>query len=74
MPSKGHGEARTPSDSHGDAVDPSPDGGLAPTALGDDQEVEAGTLDPPTSKKLVRALIARDFWLSKETDKTHGGG
>jgi hypothetical protein len=32
------------------------------------QELEAGTLDMPTSRKLVRALIARDFWLSRRTD------
>ena len=36
------------------------------------KKLEAGTLDPPTSKKLVRLLIARDFWLAKETDKAQG--
>jgi transcriptional regulator with XRE-family HTH domain len=30
------------------------------------KKLEAGTLDPPTSKKLVRMLIARDFWLSTQ--------
>lgn len=29
------------------------------------KKLEAGTLDKPTRTKLVRALIARDFWLSK---------
>jgi predicted transcriptional regulator len=38
------------------------------------KKLEAGTLDPPTNKKIVRALIARDFWLAKETDKAQGGG
>jgi transcriptional regulator with XRE-family HTH domain len=38
------------------------------------RKLEAGTLDKPTSTKLVRALIAREFWLGKETDKPHGGG
>jgi predicted transcriptional regulator len=38
------------------------------------RKLEAGTLDPPTTKKVVRALIAREFWLGKENDKTHGGG
>ena len=36
------------------------------------KKLEAGRLDPPTSKKLVRLLIARDFWLAKETDKAQG--
>ena len=38
------------------------------------RKLEAGTLDKPTSTKLLRALIAREFWLGKETDKPHGGG
>ena len=38
------------------------------------RKLEAGTLDPPTMKKVVRVLIAREFWLGKENDKTHGGG
>lgn len=32
------------------------------------QKSEAGTLEMPTSRKLVRALVARDFWLSRRTD------
>jgi hypothetical protein len=36
------------------------------------RKLEAGTLDPPISKKIVRTLIARDFWLAKESDKAQG--
>ena len=38
------------------------------------RKLEAGTLAPPLSKKIVRALISLDFWLAKEADKTKGGG
>lgn len=38
------------------------------------KKLEAGTLDPPLSKKIVRTLIALDFWLAKETDKAQGDG
>ena len=38
------------------------------------KKLEAGTLDPPTSKRVVRTLIARDFWLAKETDKAQSDG
>jgi DNA-binding XRE family transcriptional regulator len=29
------------------------------------KKLEAGTLDPPLSKKIVRTLISLDFWLAK---------
>jgi predicted transcriptional regulator len=38
------------------------------------RKLEAGTLDAPLSKKIVRTLIARDFWLGEEEDKAKGGG
>jgi predicted transcriptional regulator len=38
------------------------------------RKLEAGTLDPPLSRKIVRTLIALDFWLAKEADEAQGGG
>jgi hypothetical protein len=39
------------------------------TLLGTLKKLEAGTLDPPTSKKLVRAIIAKDLSLARSTKK-----
>jgi DNA-binding XRE family transcriptional regulator len=32
-------------------------------------KLEAGTLDLSASKRLLRLIISRDFWLARETDK-----
>jgi predicted transcriptional regulator len=37
--------------------------------LGTLKKLEAGTLDPPTSKKLVRAIISKDLSLARSTKK-----
>jgi len=33
------------------------------------KKLEAGQLDPPTSKKVVRAIIAKNFSLARSTER-----